>query len=156
MKSSELFGVLTVFLGLFVLSECGSSRHLLRQKRYIGQFGDMIRLAVQREALHYNNYGNHCGFQGGELPIVDEVDRCCFNHDRCYDAADAGPCSSSWFGASYVRYDWRWDGQQLHCGASDDPCRRTACECDVTAVECFARHPWNAANKKQSVWDIFA
>lgn len=146
-----------IFLSCVIIgSECGPSRRVSRRKRSIGQFGDMIRAVVQREALYYNNYGNHCGFQGGDLPIVDEVDRCCYTHDRCYIAADAGPCSSHWVGASFIRYTWSWDGQTLQCDEDDDPCRRTACLCDKAATECFTRHPWIADHKKDSIWDILA
>lgn len=127
-----------------------------RLRRSIGQFGDMIRRATRREALLYNNYGNHCGFQGGEQPAVDEVDRCCRNHDRCYNAASAGPCASSWLGPSFIRYSWAWNGTHLLCGAENEGCRKAACECDATAATCFSRHPWNAEHKKTSIWDILA
>ncbi|XP_066954693.1 basic phospholipase A2 taipoxin alpha chain-like [Macrobrachium rosenbergii] len=141
---------------LIIHAESGAAGRASRQKRSIGQFGDMIRAVVRREALHYNNYGNHCGFQGGDLPVVDEVDRCCYVHDRCYIAADAGACASYWFGASFIRYTWSWDGQAVNCGEADDACRRAACFCDKAAAECFTRHPWNAAHKKNSIWDILA
>ncbi|XP_068202081.1 basic phospholipase A2 acanthin-1-like [Palaemon carinicauda] len=155
----KIWGKYIVFIflaSLIIDAESSSTRRLSRNKRSIGQFGDMIRLYVQREALHYNNYGNHCGFQGGDFPIVDEVDRCCYVHDRCYIAADADPCASSWLGASFIRYTWSFDGQAVTCGEEDDACRRAACLCDKAAVECFARHPWNPANKKSSIWDILA
>lgn len=148
-----------VFLSLvclFASTECLPERNLRRQKRHLGQLGSMIRHATRREALHYNNYGNHCGFQGGDYPIVDEVDRCCYNHDRCYITADAGPCSFSWFGASYVSYTWSLRGQQIHCDEENDTCRRAACQCDKISAECFSRHPWNPDHKKESIWDFFA
>ncbi|XP_069978809.1 basic phospholipase A2 PA-12A [Penaeus vannamei] len=135
------------------ISKAGSLHN--RHQRSIGQFGDMIRRATQREALLYNAYGNHCGFQGGDQPAVDEVDRCCKMHDRCYEAADRTECSWSWLGASFTRYSWRWDGQRLHCGEGT-ACEMAACACDRSAAECFARHPWNPKHKRYSFWDILA
>ncbi|XP_045124727.1 basic phospholipase A2 acanthin-1-like [Portunus trituberculatus] len=133
-----------------------NASHLPRHRRSIGQFGDMIRLATQREALLYNNYGNHCGTQGGDYPVVDEVDRCCKNHDSCYDTIREGACSSSWFGPGFVRYSWSWNGTHLLCGVDNLGCRAAACECDAVAASCFARHPWNAQHKKSSIWDFLA
>ncbi|KAK8404575.1 hypothetical protein O3P69_007675 [Scylla paramamosain] len=165
---SDKFPLLSFLLRLvFVTLLCfcaveGRSRrdintsHLSRNRRSIGQFGDMIRLATQREALLYNNYGNHCGTQSGDRPVVDEVDRCCRTHDRCYDTIKAGVCSSSWFGPGFVRYSWSWNGTHLLCGADNLGCRAAACECDAAAASCFARHPWNAQHKKASIWDFLA
>ncbi|XP_071512166.1 basic phospholipase A2 acanthin-2-like [Panulirus ornatus] len=146
-----------LLLALCLAPPTGGSavRHHRRQKRYIGQFGDMIRFATQREALLYNNYGNHCGTQGGDQPVLDEVDRCCWNHDRCYIEAQRGPCASSWLGPALVRYSWSWDGQHLQCG-EDDECRMASCQCDVSAAQCFTRHPWNPELKRYSIWDILA
>ena len=46
-----------------------------RSKRSIGQFGRMIRLTTQTEALLFNNYGNHCGSaSGADAPVIDAID----------------------------------------------------------------------------------
>ena len=47
-----------------------------RSRRSVGQFGDMIRLHVQREALLYNSYGHFCGttYNYNATP-VDDVDQ---------------------------------------------------------------------------------
>ncbi|XP_042859565.1 basic phospholipase A2 PA-12C-like [Penaeus japonicus] len=143
-----------LFLIFMWMTTEGGSLHS-RHRRSIGQFGDMIRRATQREALLYNEYGNHCGFQGGDQPVVDEVDRCCMTHDQCYETANREQCSSSWLGASFTRYSWQWDGQQLHCGEGS-ACEMAACTCDKLAAECFAQHPWNPEHKHFSIWDILA
>ena len=47
-----------------------------RSKRSVGQFGDMIRFATKKEALLYNNDGNHCGSQNDiNASAVDEIDQ---------------------------------------------------------------------------------
>nr|AWU67126.1 putative phospholipase A2 [Crangon crangon] len=153
----KIIQLLVLIFYVFHESESNPTGHVSRHKRSINEFGNMIRRAVGREALLYNQYGNHCGFQGGDLPVVDEVDRCCYTHDRCYVDVDDGPCSSYWFGASYIQYSWSWDGQNITCdGNNNDPCRTASCHCDKAAVECFIRHPWNQDHKKTSIWDILA
>ena len=62
----------------------------------------MGRYATGREALLYNDYGNHCGYSAdASLPRLDAADECCFVHDRCYERAAANECSSSWFGMGW-------------------------------------------------------
>ncbi|TRY78493.1 hypothetical protein TCAL_06179 [Tigriopus californicus] len=128
-----------------------------RFKRSVGQFGDMIRYATGREALLYNEYGNHCGFQGAqELPFVDEVDRCCYDHDRCYERLRQDQCSSSWLGPGWVFYDWEWDNTRIYCRDEETSCDFHACLCDKVAAQCFAQNPWNQTNKRGSGYDRFA
>ncbi|KAK4317962.1 hypothetical protein Pmani_010989 [Petrolisthes manimaculis] len=154
MRTLSVYRCVLLCLCASAIVECGPRR----VKRSIGEFGDMIRAKAQREALLYNNYGNHCGVQGGNEPVVDEVDRCCYNHDRCYIEASGsnGACSSSWFGPSFTRYTWSWDGASLHCGEDNDDCETASCLCDVTAANCFSRHPWNSEHKHFSIWDVLA
>jgi len=119
---------------------------------YIGQFGDMIRYATQREALYYNAYGNYCGIQMSTLTPVDEVDSCCQVHDACYITTNNGVCSNSWLRASFIYYDWTWNGTNITCNDTDT-CYLTVCQCDKAAAECFARHPYNINHKKSSIFD---
>eukprot|EP00095_Tigriopus_kingsejongensis_P008104 maker-scaffold590_size129399-snap-gene-0.34 protein:Tk08104 transcript:maker-scaffold590_size129399-snap-gene-0.34-mRNA-1 annotation:"phospholipase-like protein group" len=128
-----------------------------RSKRSVGQFGDMIRYATGREALLYNEYGNHCGYQGNATePVVDDVDQCCYDHDRCYERIDTEQCSSSWVGPSWVFYDWKWDLTRLLCLDESSSCDFHVCLCDKMAAECFQRNTWNADHKKRSEYDGYA
>ena len=35
------------------------------------------------------NYGNHCGAEGKhEEGPIDEIDKCCMHHDRCWTLVD--------------------------------------------------------------------
>ena len=51
--------------------------------------------------LKYNGYGCWCGAGGNGRP-VDDTDRCCQKHDRCYDAAEMYGCSPKVF--NYYNY----------------------------------------------------
>ncbi|CAG0915179.1 unnamed protein product [Notodromas monacha] len=79
-----------------------------RHKRYVGQFGDMIRVATGREALLYNAYGNFCGLGGDPShEPVDETDACCKAHDDCYEVVDTGVCREAWLRSKWLYYDWQ-------------------------------------------------
>ncbi|XP_037076843.1 phospholipase A2-like [Pollicipes pollicipes] len=87
-----------------------------RPRRSVGQFGDMIRQHVGREALLYNVYGNYCGASSRyDLLPIDEVDRCCLEHDLCYRASRTAECSDSWLGPYWTRYTWAHQDGVLMC-----------------------------------------
>lgn len=128
---------------------------LLRRRRYIGQFGDMIRLSTNRDAFHFNNYGNYCGLGGDErTDPVDGIDRCCKNHDNCYGTVDKSVCNWSWLGALFISYSWGDLTGAIEC-FDTDRCRYSVCLCDKLAAECFAKNSYNNLHKKKSLLDIF-
>lgn len=110
----------------------------LPSKRNVIQFGVMVRCATGRSALDYNLYGCWCGLGGGGNP-VDDVDRCCQIHDRCYDrAVDNGSCRWSWL-VYFATYKVRG------CTSCDSTgsCEQAICQCDAEAAGCFKRSTWN-------------
>ncbi|WKX94314.1 hypothetical protein Q1695_011511 [Nippostrongylus brasiliensis] len=91
-------------------------------------------------ALVYNNYGCWCGVGGSHEP-VDEIDRCCMNHDKCYDAAvDNKVCFDvPW---EYVdSYKWKCVNGTAICAEAQDDCKSALCACDVAVVNCWAKYP---------------
>ena len=38
--------------------------------------------------LRMLSYGNHCGPGKGENEPIDEIDKCCKHHDRCWTLVD--------------------------------------------------------------------
>jgi len=124
-----------------------------RVKRFIGQFSDMIQRVTRREPLLYNAYGNHCGFSCSPLPPIDNLDRCCHEHDICYAHVSDSICSRSWFLASFIFYNWSWDGHRLSCH-DVNRCHFEKCMCDKKAAECFARNSYDREQKRLSILDI--
>ncbi|EYC33065.1 hypothetical protein Y032_0002g581 [Ancylostoma ceylanicum] len=55
--------------------------------------------------LIYNNYGCWCGSGGSNEP-VDEIDRCCMIHDKCYDALVDNKTCCSTINEYVSTYDW--------------------------------------------------
>ncbi|RCN30108.1 hypothetical protein ANCCAN_24127 [Ancylostoma caninum] len=53
----------------------------------------------------YNNYGCWCGSGGANEP-VDEIDRCCMIHDKCYDALVEKKICCSTITEYISPYDW--------------------------------------------------
>nr|AAB25358.1 textilotoxin subunit A [Pseudonaja textilis=Australian common brown snake, venom, Peptide, 118 aa] [Pseudonaja textilis] len=113
------------------------------------QFSYLIRCAnkYKRPGWHYANYGCYCG-SGGRGTPVDDVDRCCQAHDKCYEDAEKLGCYPKWTTYNY------------YCGANGPycktrtKCQRFVCNCDVVAADCFASYPYNRrywfySNKKR-------
>ncbi|CAG5920544.1 unnamed protein product [Menidia menidia] len=116
--------------------------------RAVWHFGRMITCAQPGvNPLIYNEYGCWCGFGGSGTP-VDDVDRCCRVHDKCYEASRKIPgCSGISELPHIIDYDFTCSGQQVTCSATNDKCQAAACECDRAAAYCFAQYEYNPDNK---------
>ncbi|XP_019646849.1 PREDICTED: acidic phospholipase A2 PLA-1-like [Branchiostoma belcheri] len=107
-----------------------------RAKRDLFSLSGVIRCVTGNSALlMYNNYGCFCGRGGGRGRPVDDIDRCCVAHDRCY-------ALPTWFNALFVIYPYRCIGNSVVC-TSRNWLRRSVCECDKALAECFARSVYN-------------
>ncbi|XP_048578987.1 phospholipase A2 A2-actitoxin-Cgg2a [Nematostella vectensis] len=113
-------------------------------KRSLLDFGLMILCGTKRNPLDYNTYGCYCGFNGHGTP-VDDVDRCCQEHDECYnDIIKRRVCPFE--AATYVI-----PYSSHSCTECKPPsyywfygkCRHALCQCDAIAVKCFKRSKYN-------------
>ncbi|XP_077398537.1 phospholipase A2, minor isoenzyme-like isoform X2 [Vanacampus margaritifer] len=114
--------------------------------RALSQFRKMI-LCVMPDSWpiwDYADYGCFCG-KGGSGTPVDQLDRCCYVHDRCYSDAMQHPDCWPVFDNPYTKhYDYSCDKEQkVTCGNKNNKCEMFICECDRKAAECFAQSPWN-------------
>ncbi|XP_078619210.1 acidic phospholipase A2 PLA-1-like [Branchiostoma floridae x Branchiostoma japonicum] len=135
-----------VFLGFLVAASMSQSvdqpmnqpegQPRSRSKRDLFSLSGVIRCVTGNSALlMYNNYGCFCGRGGGRGRPVDDIDRCCVAHDRCY-------ALPTWFNALFVIYPYRCIGNKVTC-TSRNWLRRSVCECDKALAECFARSVYN-------------
>ncbi|KAM7438396.1 Phospholipase A2 [Porites harrisoni] len=114
----------------------------MRAKRGSLQLGAMIWCEVGRNPLDYNPYGCWCGV-GGKGQPVDEIDRCCYVHDKCYDAVvDSGICG--WF-SEYTVYAIPYITRGCSgCAStgwfSNSKCQKALCECDGAFARCVRDH----------------
>ncbi|XP_068772246.1 phospholipase A2 nigroviriditoxin basic subunit B isoform X3 [Struthio camelus] len=93
----------------------------------------MITKATGRAAvLHYSFYGCHCGWGGRGQP-KDATDRCCQQHDACYDALLRYHCN-----AKKEPYSYGWLGGSLVC-SQGSWCSQLSCECDRSLALCLRR-----------------
>ncbi|CCD62825.2 Phospholipase A2 [Caenorhabditis elegans] len=109
----------------------------------------MTRCMTHHDAWIYNGYGCYCGI-GGSGDILDDIDECCANHDKCYEDLDLKKtCWTTPF-EYFPIYSWKCQNQTIHCDtlseASDHPvlaheCSNQLCECDRKLVECWAKYP---------------
>ncbi|XP_053267928.1 phospholipase A2-like isoform X2 [Pleuronectes platessa] len=121
------------------------------QPRALNQFRKGIQCLVpdSSSVLDYVDYGCYCGYGGSGTP-VDELDRCCEVHDKCYD--EAKEYHECWpiIDSPYIKwYAWSCDeaSKMITCGKNNSVCEQFICECDRKAAECFARSPYNPENK---------
>ncbi|KAM3849713.1 phospholipase A2-like [Diretmus argenteus] len=112
----------------------------------LNQFRSMILCVMpdSKPVMDYADYGCYCGMGGSGTP-VDDLDRCCQVHDRCYsDAMQHSECFPIFDNPYTELYQYSCDkaNKKITCGKRNNPCEMFICECDRKAAECFARTPW--------------
>ncbi|XP_028416920.1 phospholipase A2-like [Dendronephthya gigantea] len=103
----------------------------------------MIFAGTGRSPFDYNGYGCHCG-KGGHGKALDDVDRCCETHDRCYKELKDRRICSGW-GIYIVHYK---TSSPLECAKTNTGCGKGLCECDRDAVLCFKEKKYNRKYKE--------
>ncbi|XP_078573278.1 neutral phospholipase A2 3-like [Branchiostoma floridae x Branchiostoma japonicum] len=123
-----------------------TSNHLTAgENRAFWQFSDMINCATQRSPSDYDGYGCFCGYGGGGTPM-DDVDRCCEEHDSCYGLVTE-ECGSIY--PYLFPYSSTCEEKRITCHPpwwSWSQCPMMLCECDKMAAYCFAGHNYNPDN----------
>ncbi|XP_037113790.1 phospholipase A2 isoform X2 [Syngnathus acus] len=119
-----------------------------RLPKALWQFANMIKCAQPGvNPLMYNGYGCWCGFGGTGTPR-DDLDRCCYAHDKCYESSRKSPGCGSIADLPYVLvYDFSCSDNQVTCPATNDKCQAAVCECDRVAAHCFEQAEFNSENK---------
>ncbi|XP_059103870.1 otoconin-90 isoform X2 [Peromyscus eremicus] len=104
------------------------------------QFVNSMRCVTGLCPRDFEDYGCACRFEMEGLP-VDESDRCCFQHRRCYEEAVEMDCLQD---PAKLSADVDCINKQITC-ESEDPCERLLCTCDKVAVECLAQSGINSS-----------
>ncbi|XP_020624289.1 basic phospholipase A2 PA-9C-like [Orbicella faveolata] len=118
--------------------------------RNLYQFGNMVNCMTNRSRFSYSDYSCWCGAEGKGEP-VDEVDKCCKIHDKCYDSHMYTKCFYP-FHVYTVYYQYQrcrqcdpisyypsWEDKV------DVECKNAVCECDSAAALCFSQAVYNAS-----------
>lgn len=150
-----MFIVVTMntFLSLVILSVSLPTLVVPLDYRAVWQFRDMIICTNPNSwpILDYVGYGCYCGVGGSGTP-VDELDRCCKVHDRCYsDSRQHDDCSGILDNPYTELYSFSCDkaAKKVTCDADKNrPCKMFICECDRKAAECFAKAGYNPEHEK--------
>nr|XP_057926404.1 phospholipase A2 [Doryrhamphus excisus] len=137
---------LTAPLLLLVTASCVVNSAVM--PKALWQFGNMISCAQPGvNPMKYNDYGCWCGFGGTGSPL-DDLDMCCYVHDKCYERSRKIPGCRGIADLPYVLvYDYTCSDNQVTCSATNDKCQTAVCECDRIAAHCFARAKYNPDNK---------
>lgn len=111
------------------------------ERRSIPQFGGMVTLYTRTSPLRLLYYGNWCG-SGGMGPVLDDIDKCCMTHDKCYNAVENLPCLVAFQKPYTVHYAWRWSDERKTalCLDTGDRCAYMTCQCDKAAANCFSKY----------------
>ncbi|XP_059546951.1 phospholipase A2, membrane associated-like [Myotis daubentonii] len=95
---------------------------------------EMIEFKTGKDAFFgYVFYGCYC-WSGGQGTPKDATDRCCAEHDCCYERLQKEKSCSK-----FLTYYFTYENGQIICG-EQDYCRRQLCECNKAAADCFARN----------------
>ncbi|XP_017844890.1 uncharacterized protein LOC108601502 [Drosophila busckii] len=112
---------------------------LERGKRDVAKLYSMIKCSTSCDPLIYKGYGCYCGF-GGHGIAVDGIDRCCRQHDKCYNQSN---CIS--YLEYFVPYVWKcYRGKPL-CAldhgewGGPDSCAARLCQCDLQLSRCLRK-----------------
>ncbi|XP_061907669.1 phospholipase A2 [Entelurus aequoreus] len=133
---------------LLLLTACVVSGATVAPPKAFWQFGNMIRCAQPGvNPLKYNDYGCWCGLGGTGSPL-DDLDMCCYVHDKCYERSRKIPGCNNIMDLPHVLvYDYTCAKEKVTCSASNAKCQAAACECDRVAAHCFAQATFNSDNK---------
>ncbi|KXJ14279.1 phospholipase A2 A2-actitoxin-Cgg2a [Exaiptasia diaphana] len=113
-------------------------------KRGFIQFYRLIREFTKRDPTDYWNYGCWCGLGGKGTPL-DETDRCCKEHDLCFNQLTRSRICGRY---EVYRKNYYHTGLKCYTGWWSSRCGRGICKCDVAAVKCFRRSRFNKSYRK--------
>lgn len=110
------------------------------------QLYKITKYVTNRSPLDYVNYGCYCGVSGFGEP-VDEIDKCCQQHDRCYhETKKLGNCSPK-----VTSYKFKLDDNKAFCTDDKNQCKFKTCECDRNVTLCFSLQTYNPKYKKNAL-----
>merc|ERR1711872_250707 len=98
-----------------------------------------------------SNHGSFCGL-GGKGEPVDDLDKCCQTHDKCYGKK---PESCGKKHGTLVSYEWKKEGDTAICLNSTNTCPRHVCECDKAMGICIKEGLDNGNLKCPEKFDLF-
>ncbi|KAK6982307.1 Phospholipase A2 major isoenzyme, partial [Biomphalaria glabrata] len=113
-----------------------------RQRRNVFQLCRVIRKYTNNSCFDYNNYGCFCGLRSRGSHPVDDVDRCCLEHDHCFTSLR---CTL----LSFTTYSMKCSGSKCTCttDSKTTSCRYRSCQCDIKFGECLQVARYNKKHK---------
>ncbi|KAK8751810.1 hypothetical protein OTU49_010409, partial [Cherax quadricarinatus] len=101
----------------------------------LGKYGSKVTFYAGEEPTKFIYYGNWCG-RGGRSAPVDNLDRCCLDHDKCYGRL-VRQCPDVWDKPYDRMYAWTLLQEKVVCVRSESYCVNHVCDCDRQAANCF-------------------
>ncbi|KAJ8395646.1 hypothetical protein AAFF_G00031270 [Aldrovandia affinis] len=119
--------------------------------RALWQFREMMVCTMPDSwpLLDFTDYGCYCG-KGGSGSPVDDLDRCCYVHDKCYEESmqmeECWPILDNPYTEMYS-YKCNEATKTVTCSGENTSCEKFICECDRQAAICFAGATYNEENE---------
>ncbi|XP_003729324.1 acidic phospholipase A2 BpirPLA2-I [Strongylocentrotus purpuratus] len=114
-----------------------------KEKRSLWELDTVISCYTGRSGFDFNGYGCWCGLGGSGKP-VDDVDRCCMEHDNCYQTVEDDHCGLYFSSYQYTKQGCASGNGNIVCaGSLSDPsteCAFRLCECDRLLASCLRRN----------------
>nr|XP_027230031.1 uncharacterized protein LOC113821709 [Penaeus vannamei] len=104
----------------------------------LGKYGAKVTFFAGAEPTKFIYYGNWCG-RGGRSAPVDNLDRCCLEHEMCYGRT-VRECPDVWKKPYNMMYAWTPLDEEVVCVRSESYCINHVCECDREAALCFQHY----------------
>ncbi|XP_059844357.1 phospholipase A2 [Hypanus sabinus] len=114
----------------------------------IVQLRGMIKCIIPDSSpIHqFVDYGCYCGYGGSGTP-VDDLDRCCQTHDKCYGTAENIKDCTPVFDNPYTEiYTYTCSKNTVTCSSKNNDCEMFICECDRNLAICMSKVKFNPEN----------
>ncbi|XP_010164801.2 phospholipase A2, partial [Antrostomus carolinensis] len=114
-------------LALLLLLAVGAASNAV-SPRAVWELRSMIKCTIpdSHPLLQFGDYGCYCGLGGHGTP-VDELDRCCQAHDKCYEEAKKlESCKFLWDSPYTERYRFTCSNEEITCDSTSPSCHSTS------------------------------
>ncbi|XP_043919123.1 basic phospholipase A2 4-like [Protopterus annectens] len=127
---------------LFVFLLCPG---LSEMQGYLARLSKLMKCTTGKHFAQFIIYGCHCG-AGGYGQTVDAVDRCCFEHDCCYDWLKLKNCNPKSTNVEVYCSNGNPSCENAVGYSSYALCINRICRCEVNFAKCLKTAEFNALN----------
>ncbi|EDV24965.1 uncharacterized protein TRIADDRAFT_25131 [Trichoplax adhaerens] len=100
----------------------------------------MLQCSSKTSGFDLIDYGCFCGIGGKGSHPVDNIDRCCQQHDQCYGRAHS-ICKAHGTTSYLASYNWQCIAKKAICYDNHShTCSHIVCRCDAKFSACIQKY----------------